>query len=105
MKKRPYGRYFNFNHIGNCAQNVRIFAYEIKVYLFVPQEWGTEGVEVLKHFFILIVFCVNFEVCLRMVTGGANLGGFNAHNDVTAVTAFPNLYLALFEHFSCFNVL
>ncbi len=43
-----------FNYIGNCAQNVRIFACKIKVHLFIPQEWGNEGVEVLKHFFILV---------------------------------------------------
>jgi hypothetical protein len=41
-----------FYYIGNCAQNVRIFACKIKVHLFIPQEWGNEGVEVLKHFFI-----------------------------------------------------
>ena len=42
-----------YYYIGNCAQNVRIFACKIKVHLFIPQEWGNEGVEVLKHFFII----------------------------------------------------
>ena len=40
-----------FYYIGNCAQNVRIFAYKIKAFLFVPQDWGTEGVEALEMLF------------------------------------------------------
>ena len=53
-KTRLKSRVFCY-HIGNCAQNVRIFAYEIKVFLFVPQDWGTEGVEVLKTLFYINV--------------------------------------------------
>ena len=41
-KKASLSTCFLFYHIGNCAQNVRIFAYEIKVFLFVPQDWGIE---------------------------------------------------------------
>ena len=53
-----------FYHIGNCAQNVRIFAYEIKVFLFVPQDWGTEGVEVLKILFYLNYLPKIFTSCI-----------------------------------------
>ena len=40
-----------FYYIGDCAQNVRIFACKIKAYLFFPQDWGIEGVEALKMLF------------------------------------------------------
>ena len=39
-----------------------------------------------------------------MSAGGANVGGIGANNDVTAVTAFPNLNFALLENFSGFYV-
>ena len=43
-----------FYIIGNCAQNVRIFACKIKAFLFIPQDRGTEGVEALKMLFLCI---------------------------------------------------
>ena len=52
---------------------------------------------IILLFFTLIVFCVNFKIALGMVAGGANLRGFLAHDDVTAVAALPHLDLALGE--------
>ena len=53
---------------------------------------------------ILIVFFSEFEVALGMSTNGAELGSFCSYNDVSAVAAFPNLNLALFEYLCGFNV-
>lgn len=47
----------------------------------------------------LVVFCVDFKIALWVVADGANLGSFFAYNNVTAVTAFPNLDFAPFENF------
>ena len=58
-----------------------------------------------KFRLILVVFFVKLKKRLRMLTYGANLGGFGANNEVSAVTAFPNLYFALFENLSGFYVL
>ena len=41
----------------------------------------------------LIVLLVNLKVSLRMLANGADLRSLGAHYDVTAVAAFPNLYL------------
>ena len=40
-----------------------------------------------------------------MSANRANFGSLGAHNDVTAVAAFPNLYFALSEYLSSFYVL
>ena len=45
-----------------------------------------------------IILCVNLKVALRMSAGGAKLGRVCTNNDMSAVAAFPNLYLALFEY-------
>ena len=39
-----------------------------------------------------------------MCAGGAELGGVCTNNDMSAVAAFPNLYLALCEYSRSFNV-
>ena len=44
---------------------MRIFAYEIKVFLFVPQDWGTEGVEVLETLFYLYAFLLSTNLTTR----------------------------------------
>ena len=41
---------------------------------------------------ILEIVDGNLEIALRMVAGRANLGSGLAHNDMTAVAAFPNLH-------------
>ena len=52
----------------------------------------------------LVVFCVDFKIALWVVADGANLGSLFAYNNVTAVTAFPNLDFAPFENFCSFNI-
>ena len=52
----------------------------------------------------LVVFCVYFKIALWVVADGANLGSLFAYNNVTAVTAFPNLDFAPFENFCIFNI-
>ena len=42
---------------------------------------------------------MNLEVTLRMCARRANLRGLSPHHDVSAVTAFPNFYFTLLEHF------
>lgn len=39
-----------------------------------------------------------------MITNGADFGSLCAYDDVTAVTAFPNLDFASFEYLSGFDV-
>ena len=58
-----------------------------------------------RVFGILVVFCVNFKIALGMCAGGAHFGCLGAHNDVSAVAAFPYLYFALFKYLSCFYIL
>ena len=50
----------------------------------------------------LIVFCVNFKVALRMVAGRRCFRSHCSGYDVTTVTAFSKLNLALGEYFSKF---
>ena len=45
----------------------------------------------------LIIFSVNFKVGLRMNAGGTQLRCLGANDNVTAVTALPNLDFALLE--------
>ena len=54
--------------------------------------------------FRLIVLCVDLKVSLSVCTNGANLRSLCTHNDVTAVTALPNLHLALCENFLSLNI-
>ncbi len=53
----------------------------------------------------LIILRVDFKEALRMSAYWANLGSFCADNDMSAVSAFPNLDLALFEYLSCFYII
>ena len=39
-----------------------------------------------------------------MIANRANFRSFRAYYDMTAISAFPNLDLALFEYLRCFNV-
>ena len=52
----------------------------------------------------LIIFFVNFEIALRVVAYGTGLRRAFAHDYMTAVSAFPYLDFALFEHCGSFNV-
>ena len=63
------------------------------------------GVTRSSSFCCLVVFCVDFEIGLRMGAGGAQLGGLDTHDDVTAVAAFPNSDLALGKDLSGLHVL
>ena len=56
-------------------------------------------------FYGLVVLSVDFEVSLGMIAGGAQLRCLGADDDVAAVTAFPNLDLALLEDLSGFDIL
>ena len=47
---------------------------------------------------------MDFKIALWVVADGANLGSLFAYNNVTAVTAFPNLDFAPFENFCSFNI-
>ena len=53
----------------------------------------------------LKVFFVNLEIALRMCTYRANLRCFGAYHDMAAVSAFPNLYLALFKYLGILYIL
>ena len=53
---------------------------------------------------LLIILFSYFEVALRVIANRANFRSFRAYYDMTAVAAFPNLDLALFEYLRCFNV-
>ena len=53
----------------------------------------------------LVVLGVDFEVGLGVGAGGAQLGGLDTHDDVTAVAAFPNGDFALGKDFSGLHVL
>lgn len=41
---------------------------------------------------------MDLEVTLGMIAGRANLRSPGAHNDVSAVTAFPYLHFAFFKY-------
>ena len=51
-----------------------------------------------------IILGGNFEKALRVGADGADLGRLGADDDVSAVAAFPDLYLALFEYLRGFEV-
>ena len=59
------------------------------------------NIKLLLHddspFLSLIIFRVDLKIALGMITGGADLRGLLAHNDVTAVAALPHLDLAFGE--------
>lgn len=52
----------------------------------------------------LIIFCVNFKIYLRVIAHRTNLRSFYAYNNMTAVTALPNLDFTLFKNLFGFNV-
>ena len=54
---------------------------------------------------ISIVLFPQLEVGLGMGADGAHLGGFFAHDDMTAVAALPHLDAALFEDLLHLDVL
>ena len=53
----------------------------------------------------LIIFSVNFKVGLRMNAGGTHLRCLGTNNNVTAVTALPNLDFALLEDLCSLRIL
>ena len=53
----------------------------------------------------LIVFSVNFEISLRVITYRAYFWSCCTDNDMSAVAAFPYLDFALLEDFLCFYIL
>ena len=53
----------------------------------------------------LVVLCVDLEVALGMLAGGADLGSLDTDDDVTAVAALPHLDFALLEDLCGFHVL
>ena len=44
---------------------------------------------------MLVIFRVDLEVALGMVTGRADIGGIGTYDDVAAVATLPNLDFAL----------
>ena len=53
----------------------------------------------------LIIFSVNFKVGLRMNAGGTQLRCLGTDDNVTAVTALPNLDFALLEDLGSLHIL
>ena len=53
----------------------------------------------------LIVFSVNFEISLRVITYRAYFRSCCTNDDMSAVAAFPYLDFALLEDFLCFYIL
>ncbi len=47
---------------------------------------------------------MNFEITLRMIASRANIGGFFAYHDMTAVAAFPHFDRAFFKDLSSFDI-
>ena len=52
----------------------------------------------------LIILCVHFKIALRMITYRAYRRCFCSYHNMSTVTAFPNLDLALFKHLRSFNI-
>ena len=52
-----------------------------------------------------IVLTVDFEVCLRVIAGRAYVGSLGSYDDVSAVSALPDLDFDLFEYGLGFHVL
>ena len=52
----------------------------------------------------LEIILVEFEISLWMCANRANLRSLGAHNDVSAIAAFPNLHFASFENFSSLHI-
>ena len=48
-------------------------------------------------FLLSIILFADFKIALRVRADGAGFGGLGADDDMTAVAAFPNLDLTLFE--------
>ena len=57
------------------------------------------------NFLILVGFCVQLEMSLRVIANRAYLGGLGANMDMAAVIALPNNFPFSFEYFSCFNII
>ena len=55
--------------------------------------------------FLLIIFCMNFKVCLWMITYWTNIRCFFTNNDMSTVTTFPNLYFTFSENFLHFYIM
>lgn len=56
-------------------------------------------------FLLLIVFCLQLEVRLRVLANRAELRSLLAYNDVTAVAALPDAIAVAREHYAVLNVL
>ena len=54
---------------------------------------------------LLIILFSYFEVALRVIANGADLRRLRAYYDMTAVSAFPDLDLALFKYLRCLQML
>ena len=52
----------------------------------------------------LIILRADFKIALGVIAGGADLRGLFAYDDVSAVPAFPYLYLALGEDLGHFHI-
>ena len=61
------------------------------------KKWPCRMIRHGQSFFTLVVFSVDFKVGLGVGAGGAQLGCLGADDQVTAVTALPDLDLALGE--------
>ena len=48
---------------------------------------------------------MDFEIALRMIAGGTDFRRFSADDDMPAISAFPDLDLALFKHLRGFDIL
>ena len=53
---------------------------------------------------ISIIFGADLEITLRMRADRAYLRSFFPYDDVSAVSAFPDFYLALFEYRGCLYI-
>ena len=70
----------------------------------MPYEIFRTAFNVFSMLLKSIVFSVDLKVSLSVCANGANLRSLCTHNDVTAVTALPNLNFALCENFLSLNI-
>ena len=60
------------------------------------------GIDIIDN--LLIIFLSHLKVSLGMSTNGTSFGSFLADYEMTAVTAFPHDFFALFKDFLHFYI-
>ena len=86
---------------------LRDLIFNFVIWSTVPLIYTKKRKDCMMSFLVrfLIVFSVNFEISLRVITYRAYFWSCCTDNDVSAVAAFPYLDFALFEDFLCFYIL